>query len=181
VRICIYKSNSLRNICLLYFLIIADSGSSHRLWRFKDPQANCYRCDVCFKCFTRRDHLRTHKKNLHGEDAGPFACIVCSQLYKNVDSLRKHIAKFHVMRAKPTDKTKLIWCCIITGLGFWNLFGTCNAEVSELLLACGLFWGLVCMLVLHIYTFFRYNYASRLILNFMMPFIFGDILQSLWW
>jgi len=110
VRICIYKNKSLRNICLLYFLIIADNGSSRRLCRFKDPPTNCYRCDVCFKCFTRRDHLRTHKKNLHGEDAGPFACIVCSQLYKNVDSLRKHIAKFHVMRAKPTDKTKLIWC-----------------------------------------------------------------------
>lgn len=108
VRICIYKSNRSRNICLFYFLIIADNGSPRRFCRFKDPQTNCYRCDVCFKCFTRRDHLRTHKKNLHGEDAGPFACIVCSQLYKNVDSLRKHIAKFHVTRAKPTDKTKLI-------------------------------------------------------------------------
>jgi len=143
VRICVYKSNSLRNVCLLYFLIIADNGSSRRLWRFKDPQANCYRCDVCFKCFTRRDHLRTHKKNLHGEDAGPFACIVCSQLYKNVDSLRKHIAKFHVMRAKPTDKTKLIWCwhyywswilefvwnlqhwSIRTLVGLWALLGSC--------------------------------------------------------
>ncbi|PSN54208.1 hypothetical protein C0J52_03565 [Blattella germanica] len=61
---------------------------------------NCYRCDVCFKFFTRRDHLRTHEKNLHGEDAGPFACIVCSQLYKNADSLRKHIAKFHVPRTR---------------------------------------------------------------------------------
>jgi len=55
---------------------------------------------------------------------------------------------------------------IITGLGFWNLFWTCNAEVSELLLACGLLWGHVCMLVLHIYTCFGYNYASRLILEF---------------
>jgi len=42
----------------------------------------------------------------------------------------------------------------------------CSAVVSELLLACGLFWGLVCMLVLHIYTCFRYNCASRLILEF---------------
>ncbi|KAJ9594258.1 hypothetical protein L9F63_014314, partial [Diploptera punctata] len=67
----------------------------------KDGKSYCYRCDVCFKFFTRRDHLRTHEKNLHGEDAGPFACIVCSQLYKNADSLRKHIAKFHIQRAKP--------------------------------------------------------------------------------
>jgi uncharacterized Zn-finger protein len=81
------------------------------LCRFKDPQPSSYRCDVCFKFFTRRDHLRTHKKNLHGEDAGPFACIVCSQLYKNIDSLRKHIAKFHVARTKTRlDQTKHIWC-----------------------------------------------------------------------
>ncbi|XP_021914810.1 broad-complex core protein isoforms 1/2/3/4/5-like isoform X3 [Zootermopsis nevadensis] len=86
-----------------------DYGSSRRLCRFKVPQPNSYRCDVCFKFFTRRDHLRTHKKNLHGEDAGPFACIVCSQLYKNIDSLRKHIAKFHVPRTNTRlDQTKHI-------------------------------------------------------------------------
>lgn len=47
------------------------------------------------KRFSRRDHLRTHEKNIHGEDAGPFACVICTQLYKNSESLRKHIAKFH--------------------------------------------------------------------------------------
>ncbi|GLH15418.1 Zinc finger protein sens [Gryllus bimaculatus] len=45
-----------------------------------------YQCEICQKFFTRRDHLTTHFKNLHGEDAGPFSCIVCSQLYKNADS-----------------------------------------------------------------------------------------------
>ncbi|XP_049819901.1 broad-complex core protein isoforms 1/2/3/4/5 isoform X1 [Aethina tumida] len=54
-----------------------------------------YQCDKCWKRFSRRDHLRTHEKNIHGEDAGPFACAICSQLYKNTESLRKHIAKFH--------------------------------------------------------------------------------------
>jgi hypothetical protein len=110
VRISFYKSNYSRNICLLCFLIIADNGFPHRLCRFKDPKTNCYRCDVCYKFFTRRDHLRTHKKNLHGEDAGPFVCIVCSQLYKNVDSLRKHFSKFHITRTKLTDNKKLTWC-----------------------------------------------------------------------
>lgn len=110
MRICSFKNNSSRNICLLFVLVITDDVSPRRMCRLKDPQPNCYRCDVCFKFFTRRDHLRTHKKNLHGEDAGPFACIVCSQLYKNIDSLRKHIAKFHVTRADAVDKKKLIWC-----------------------------------------------------------------------
>lgn len=92
-------------------LFITDDGSPHRLCKIKDPQPNCYRCDECFKFFTRRDHLRTHKKNLHGEDAGPFACIVCSQLYKNIDSLRKHIAKFHVTQTKiRLEQSKRIWC-----------------------------------------------------------------------
>lgn len=54
-----------------------------------------YQCEKCCKRFSRRDHLRTHEKNIHGEDAGPFACVICSQLYKNTESLRKHIAKFH--------------------------------------------------------------------------------------
>ncbi|XP_044754404.1 protein tramtrack, beta isoform-like isoform X2 [Coccinella septempunctata] len=55
-----------------------------------------YVCEMCPKRFSRRDHLRTHEKNIHGEDAGPFVCIVCSQLYKNTESLRKHISKFHM-------------------------------------------------------------------------------------
>lgn len=108
VRICSVKVTVQEIFVSLSVLVITDDVSPRRLCRLKDPQPNCYRCDVCFKFFTRRDHLRTHKKNLHGEDAGPFACIVCSQLYKNIDSLRKHIAKFHVTRAETTDKKKLI-------------------------------------------------------------------------
>ncbi|XP_018569871.1 protein tramtrack, beta isoform isoform X1 [Anoplophora glabripennis] len=54
-----------------------------------------YQCGQCLKKFSRRDHLRTHEKNIHGEFAGPFKCVICGQLYKNTESLRKHIAKFH--------------------------------------------------------------------------------------
>ncbi|CAH0546646.1 unnamed protein product [Brassicogethes aeneus] len=61
--------------------------------KFNNKQT--YQCDKCWKKFSRRDHLRTHEKNIHGEDAGPFVCAICSQLYKNTESLRKHIAKFH--------------------------------------------------------------------------------------
>ena len=88
-------------------MIISDNGCQRRMLGHKDGKSYCYRCDICLKFFTRRDHLRTHEKNLHGEDAGPFACIVCSQLYKNADSLRKHIAKFHVPRAKLIIKPEI--------------------------------------------------------------------------
>ncbi|XP_066256888.1 protein bric-a-brac 2-like isoform X1 [Euwallacea similis] len=54
-----------------------------------------YQCEQCLKRFSRRDHLRTHEKNIHGSDAGPFKCLICEQLYKNTESLRKHISKFH--------------------------------------------------------------------------------------
>lgn len=59
-----------------------------------------YKCEKCSKQFSRRDHLRTHEKNIHGEDAGPFTCVICSQLYKNSESLRKHIAKFHIVKVQ---------------------------------------------------------------------------------
>ncbi|RZC40901.1 tramtrack, beta isoform-like [Asbolus verrucosus] len=45
-----------------------------------------YQCEKCYKKFSRRDHLRTHEKNIHGEDAGPFVCVICSQLYKNTEN-----------------------------------------------------------------------------------------------
>lgn len=66
-----------------------------------------YRCPSCSKRFTRRDHLRTHEKNIHGEDAGPFACVICAQLYKNSESLRKHVAKFHMFRVHEKNESCL--------------------------------------------------------------------------
>uniref|UniRef100_A0A6P7F747 Protein abrupt-like isoform X2 n=1 Tax=Diabrotica virgifera virgifera TaxID=50390 RepID=A0A6P7F747_DIAVI len=61
-----------------------------------------YQCGQCMKKFSRRDHLRTHEKNIHGEFAGPFKCVICSQMYKNAESLRKHIAKFHFSTINET-------------------------------------------------------------------------------
>ncbi|KAJ8970445.1 hypothetical protein NQ314_001240 [Rhamnusium bicolor] len=61
-----------------------------------------YQCGQCLKKFSRRDHLRTHEKNIHGEFAGPFKCVICEQLYKNTESLRKHIAKFHFSTINET-------------------------------------------------------------------------------
>lgn len=55
-----------------------------------------FKCKQCGRAFTRRDHLKTHEKNIHGDAAGPFACKMCAQYYKNAESLRKHVAKFHL-------------------------------------------------------------------------------------
>ncbi|KAJ8969470.1 hypothetical protein NQ317_015285 [Molorchus minor] len=67
----------------------SDQGKPEKL------NKHLYQCGQCLKKFSRRDHLRTHEKNIHGEFAGPFKCVICEQLYKNTESLRKHLAKFH--------------------------------------------------------------------------------------
>ncbi|XP_030765973.1 protein abrupt-like isoform X1 [Sitophilus oryzae] len=66
-----------------------------------------YQCEQCLKKFSRRDHLRTHEKNIHGSDAGPFKCVICEQLYKNTESLRKHIAKFHFTNMNDLGQNKI--------------------------------------------------------------------------
>lgn len=73
-----------------------------------------YKCEKCEKRFSRRDHLRTHEKNIHGEDAGPFACMICAQMYKNSESLRKHIAKFHFQRGTDVQSNKIKTECMLT-------------------------------------------------------------------
>ncbi|KAJ8951371.1 hypothetical protein NQ318_009307 [Aromia moschata] len=75
----------------------SDQGRPERL-----AGKNLYQCGQCLKRFSRRDHLRTHEKNIHGEFAGPFKCVICEQLYKNTESLRKHIAKFHFSTINET-------------------------------------------------------------------------------
>lgn len=88
---------------------------------------NHYQCGQCMKKFSRRDHLRTHEKNIHGEFAGPFKCGICSQLYKNTESLRKHIAKFHFSTIHETIQRIEVnaWNESSSGsnseLDYWNL------------------------------------------------------------
>nr|CAH7752115.1 unnamed protein product [Callosobruchus chinensis] len=67
-----------------------------KLEKFQQHNRNPYQCSQCKKRFSRKDHLRTHEKNIHGEFAGPFRCSICEQFYKNTESLRKHMAKFHL-------------------------------------------------------------------------------------
>lgn len=90
--------NSSRGVSILKKNII------NQLWRPNASRVTSeYRCTLCQKTFTRRDHLRTHERNLHGQDAGPFTCCICMQLYKNADSLRKHVTKYHFSREVATS------------------------------------------------------------------------------
>ncbi|ENN80950.1 hypothetical protein YQE_02655, partial [Dendroctonus ponderosae] len=76
----------------------ADQGTSKGESRTTNAFKHVYQCEKCMKKFTRRDHLRTHEKNIHGSDAGPFKCSICEQLYKNMEnsSLYAIDAKEHV-------------------------------------------------------------------------------------
>ncbi|XP_026286103.1 protein tramtrack, beta isoform isoform X1 [Frankliniella occidentalis] len=92
--------NSSRGVSILKKNII------NQLWRPNTSRVSSeYRCTLCQKTFTRRDHLRTHERNLHGQDAGPFTCCICMQLYKNADSLRKHVTKYHFSRETAPSTT----------------------------------------------------------------------------
>ncbi|KAE8742945.1 hypothetical protein FOCC_FOCC011439 [Frankliniella occidentalis] len=52
-------------------------------------------CPVCQKRFTRRDNLKSHFSNLHGEHRGPFRCSFCFKVTKNKMSLRAHMKNYH--------------------------------------------------------------------------------------
>ena len=52
-------------------------------------------CPVCQKKFTRRDNLKSHFSNLHGEHRGPFRCSYCFKVTKNKMSLRAHMKNYH--------------------------------------------------------------------------------------
>lgn len=52
-------------------------------------------CPVCQKSFTRRDNLKSHFSNLHGEHRGPFRCSFCFKVTKNKMSLRAHMKNYH--------------------------------------------------------------------------------------
>lgn len=61
-----------------------------------------FECNKCFKQFTRRDHLRTHEANIHGENK-PLVCETCKKYYKNNESMRKHMAKYHGPSSRKSD------------------------------------------------------------------------------
>ncbi|KAK3921215.1 Transcriptional repressor CTCFL [Frankliniella fusca] len=64
-------------------------------WRFVADTGEGLVCPVCQKKFTRRDNLKSHFSNLHGEHRGPFRCSYCFKVTKNKMSLRAHMKNYH--------------------------------------------------------------------------------------
>lgn len=64
-----------------------DSSSSSRKKQFQ--------CKFCDKSYTLKHNLSLHKRNIHGQDAGPFKCPFCQYMYKNKHTLRSHIYYAH--------------------------------------------------------------------------------------
>jgi KRAB domain-containing zinc finger protein len=63
-------------------------------------------CPECNKIFTRRDNLKCHYQNIHGEARGPFSCSLCGKLTKNLSSLRAHIYDYHKPKGKKSEKLR---------------------------------------------------------------------------
>ncbi|GBL87896.1 hypothetical protein AVEN_62213-1, partial [Araneus ventricosus] len=56
-------------------------------------------CDVCQKCFSRKDSLKRHMKK-HGDHVN-HACSQCSMMFYRVDKLREHMHT-HTREKKKT-------------------------------------------------------------------------------
>ncbi|XP_028318795.1 zinc finger protein 2 homolog isoform X1 [Gouania willdenowi] len=48
-----------------------------------------FKCDVCSKCFTRKNYLQSHMRIHSGEK--PFKCDVCSKCFIQKNNLKKHM------------------------------------------------------------------------------------------
>ncbi|KAF4521399.1 hypothetical protein B566_EDAN018157 [Ephemera danica] len=57
-------------------------------------------CQYCKKVFCRKDNLRTHVKNIHGELAVPRTCSKCLKVYKNANSFNVHLYRCSI---RPSD------------------------------------------------------------------------------
>ncbi|KAF4521385.1 hypothetical protein B566_EDAN018143 [Ephemera danica] len=60
-----------------------------------------FACKFCNKSYTMKHNLSLHKRNIHGEDAGPFKCPFCLSIYKNRHTLRSHIYYAHKEPQSP--------------------------------------------------------------------------------
>ncbi|XP_064108871.1 uncharacterized protein LOC135217107 isoform X2 [Macrobrachium nipponense] len=81
-----------------------------------------YKCDYCYKSFTRRFRLEAHK-SVHGNEAEkPFRCNLCLRRFCSNSALTAHI-RFHIEGCKGYD-------CPICREGFFSVAGL-KAHVSS--------------------------------------------------
>ena len=58
-------------------------------------------CRICFKEFTRREHVKRHMKLHSGHER--YACVACDKVYSRKDQLRQHQRQTHgqVLELEP--------------------------------------------------------------------------------
>ena len=73
---------------------------------------NEYKCDICFKNFSSKSHLKRHKNIIHSNEK-PFRCPDCEFVCKRKDNLNQHkniihsdIKPFKCSECEFTCKTK---------------------------------------------------------------------------
>lgn len=66
-----------------------------------------YQCNVCFKRFTQKAHLTTHRRTHTGEK--PYACHICQKRFAQSSHLNSH---------KRTHTGEKPYYCVICSLGF---------------------------------------------------------------
>ncbi|GBM38894.1 hypothetical protein AVEN_49755-1 [Araneus ventricosus] len=72
-------------------MVIDEPGSSHTPTSSSlvTPSTSDHVCDVCKKCFSRKDNLKRHMKK-HGDHVN-HACSQCSMKFYRVDKLQEHM------------------------------------------------------------------------------------------
>ena len=67
--------------------------------------AKPFHCLLCGKGFARRDNLRYHSQNVHGE-GGPvnMNCMVCDKGFTRRDNLNKHLKTLHDQEQYKCDR-----------------------------------------------------------------------------
>ncbi|XP_064098420.1 myoneurin-like [Macrobrachium nipponense] len=56
-------------------------------------------CNVCHKRYSQSAHLKTHMKNMHGDNQG-YVCDQCNAVLQSRSSLRRHVATVHASSSK---------------------------------------------------------------------------------
>ncbi|KAG7153920.1 Zinc finger protein 358-like 4 [Homarus americanus] len=60
-----------------------------------------FRCTFCAKEYTQSSHLKTHMRNIHGDNCG-YTCSECSVVVLCRSSLRRHMSTVHAKSTKFT-------------------------------------------------------------------------------
>ena len=59
-----------------------------------DKKISSIKCNICYKIFSRREHLARHIQTVH-EKLKPYQCIICSKGFTRKDHLRVHNITVH--------------------------------------------------------------------------------------